>query len=298
MDPERTGTREVDTIGEQSDPSEQEVLEDTVSLYWTLREAFQLMNEAEESMDAISAADDIDLTATRPSDETNPTAAQTPIEEQVSGLSEVFDDIHDEVIRNSDAGSTSESVRDDFDELSSRITALESSIDRTPTPEELASLETEVESLRHRLDTELANLESVLSYLVDTSEELESRTDSLPELEGDVRSLLEDRDRLAALKRNARHKGITEARCGTCGHTADILILPSPYCPGCGHGIRALENPTGVFSWFRTPRLVVSTEASEAGTTSSVDNGGSNGEPANESARGEFEWVGDTDQQH
>lgn len=120
--------------------------------------------------------------------------------------------------------------------------------------------QSEVETLRERLDGGFENYEEILEYLTETSDELDERLHTV------ARSLIDLRQRMAAfetadaeraavaeLKDEANRQGTRRAACEACGSDVDLSLLSSPRCPHCEASVTDVEPARGFFS---SPTLV------------------------------------------
>ncbi|WP_266078195.1 magnesium transporter CorA family protein [Haladaptatus caseinilyticus] len=127
--------------------------------------------------------------------------------------------------------------------------------------ETLDALGERVAENRERMDGGFENYESVLDYVIETTDELETRLDVL------ARALVSVRDQtrtlatrnmaqvaVAELARTANRHGVERANCGDCGTSVTVSLLPEPSCPHCDATFEDIEPKQG---FFGSNRLVV-----------------------------------------
>jgi phage shock protein A len=192
---------------------------------------------------------------------------------------------------------TERSVESDVEDLRDRVVQVKREADdRAPADHDHPDLDDRVDRAEDRaeaaasrvddLAADLADLESrvgggfenyeeVLTYLTDTTEELEERTRRLAGAVVDARRTLVRLESATAtraaaddLRREANRHGETRARCGDCDGTVDLTLLSAPECPHCGATLAGFEPGSGFFS---SATLTVGDRPALDGETESVD---------------------------
>ncbi|WP_440007894.1 hypothetical protein [Halomicrococcus sp. SG-WS-1] len=134
--------------------------------------------------------------------------------------------------------------------------------------EDLRTAVAEVEELRERvvenrdrMDSGFENYEEVLSYLTETTDELEERLDvlatALVGVRDRTRKLAVDEEKRAAvaeLARTANRNGVETAVCESCELSVTVSLLYEPECPHCGASFGDLRPKEG---WFGSSTLLV-----------------------------------------
>jgi len=167
-----------------------------------------------------------------------------------------------------DVDSTSESevneLRAEINELESRVSAKQTKL-RTRLEAEFDDLRSQLES---RLEAEFDDLETILGYLVDTSDELEdvlARTRRRYQSDvGDLRELITTLQArgtlLQRLLREATDKGVQSARCEHCDEEVDLSLLSRPNCPACESLFTGIDEKR---KWFLFADPVLTTGGSD-----------------------------------
>lgn len=160
----------------------------------------------------------------------------------------LLEDVRDRVVqvkRETDAKASVDHDHEEFAGLDDRVGDL---------AEDVESHAERLDALRSDVDDGFENYESVLDHLVETTDELSDRTDRLAGALGDARDDLRavarsvrERDRAAALKREAALEGIDAADCEACDHEVRIALLTEPRCPACEATLRSVEPKHGLF---------------------------------------------------
>ncbi|WP_280537275.1 hypothetical protein [Halopenitus sp. POP-27] len=149
-------------------------------------------------------------------------------------------------------------ISDEITRINGRVRTLEESTERFLTADDLdpyateAAVDREIGDLEDWIDAEFDDIEALFEHVLSMVDDLESQIDdrdaairSAFESElASIRSRLDDRDRLAALRREAMTTGIRTAACADCGETVDLALLEAPRCPDCTATFRAVE-PAG-----------------------------------------------------
>ncbi|UWG48686.1 Uncharacterized protein HSRCO_2422 [Halanaeroarchaeum sp. HSR-CO] len=120
--------------------------------------------------------------------------------------------------------------------------------------ERTASLEETVDTIESRLERGFENYEEILEYLVDRTDDLsedllslQSATDALVRHLQVLRSRGQRRQRTDELKEAANRKGVTEARCDSCGSDVTVALLTEPACPVCNADVAGVTPKQGFF---------------------------------------------------
>jgi len=255
----------IDRIAESEGLSREEVVEQLVSSYWTLKEMHGLMGLSEEGVESADLPLDLDRIYSE--------SVADDVEEIVDRLDRLEDAV--------EAGGTA-----DVDEVGARVEML---AQRIAAVEE--SLAERVGGLEGRFDEEFDNLETILDYLIETTDDLGERVQSADEAQEAARADREEQRRLVELKRLASRLGVRSAKCEYCDATVEIALLPTPHCPQCDRQFTDIQPATGWFG-FGTDRLTVSDQpylnGTDAGESADADDAGSgDGDP--------FEWGDDRD---
>jgi len=115
--------------------------------------------------------------------------------------------------------------------------------------------EAEVDDLADRLDRGFENYEEILSYLTDTTDDLDEKADTLASAVVDLRAELQrvaaaehDRQAVDDLRTAANRHGERTAACADCGATVDLGLLARARCPHCEATFVDFEPSTGFFS--------------------------------------------------
>jgi len=243
----------VDKIAEAEGLSREDVLERLISSYWTLKEMFQLMEQTEENLE--------------PGESPAGVRASAPTSISSDEFESFREDVSTEI----------ESLRDDFEALEAEVDApneiiqhlkaeLNSVDDRVSHVE--SKLSNRQDTIQQRLDEEFDNLEVILDYLIETTDEIDDRTEILTDDAFDIRQRRAERDHLAELKQQANRTGVTTARCTYCDTAVNIAMLERPRCPQCDRDIVEIEPNTSWFG-FGTSRLQVSNEKLDGSNGSS-----------------------------
>lgn len=118
----------------------------------------------------------------------------------------------------------------------------------------IQSLETDFEDVEARLERGFENYEEILEYLVDRSDDVTAELTTLREATTAIGRNLEvlrrreaRRQRADALKEEANRKGVTDARCESCGSDVNVAQLTEPACPVCSTDIAGVTPKQGFF---------------------------------------------------
>lgn len=129
---------------------------------------------------------------------------------------------------------------------------------------EADALQESVEDLHSRVERGFDNYEEILEYLTETTDELETKVDTLAEAMLDVKERVESRDgRRAAreatdeLATEANRLGVRTGNCEECGQSVDVALLSAPNCPHCASTFSGIEKNQGLSGLFGTSTLRV-----------------------------------------
>lgn len=186
-----------------------------------------------------------------------------------------------------DTDRTQERLTEDVDQLDARLTAVEDDVDakvddvrsrvvqvkrevdaKAPNEHSHPKLTERVETagatttqalgrldeLAERLDRGFENYEEVLTYLRDTTNDLDDNVTRLAHALVDIRSRTAELEATTArqtaaadLKREANRHGVTSATCAECDSTVHVGLLSEPRCPHCERGFTDVEPARGFF---------------------------------------------------
>lgn len=198
----------IDRIAESEGLNRDEVVEQLVSSYWTLKEMHGLMEHSEEGMD--TEADPLPLDIETLYSET--------LSEELGEITSRLDRLETEL---DERGVKAGEIGTRVETLAQRLSSVE---------EKLGDRQNELQS---RFDEEFANLETILDYLIEMTDDLESRLDQVVEEQAAERTHREEQERLVDLKRLASRLGVKSAKCEYCDERIEIALLPTPDCPQC-----------------------------------------------------------------
>jgi hypothetical protein len=255
----------------EEDISQEQLFGRLVSSYWTL-------NEMEE---LLGGATDGDRSIGRPSSE-NPVESDSEAHERLMELEET---VETEVEHRQSLDMLVETtadrlttVEETVEELSAEVEGLDESLNRkheslTEQTDELAEeleqeretraseqqmLAGEQERISTRLDSEFDNLETILTYLVSRTDELEADVSDVDSRQEEALMRLRwERDALNSIKRDAADANVQSGECESCGETIDLGLLSQPYCPACEN---TLTGVTEERKWLLFSNIVVTTK--------------------------------------
>ena len=181
------------------------------------------------------------------------------LEERLAALEseyrEDIEDVRERVVQVKLEADERAPVDHDHDDLREQLAATDSRIE---------AVESSVEALDEELTAGFENYEEVLSYLTETTDDLEAKLHTLGRAVVDVRETVQtlaerEAGRVAAeeLAATANRNGIRTATCGECDRTVDVGLLAAPECPHCGSTFADLEPKGGVLGFFGSGVLVV-----------------------------------------
>ncbi len=248
----------IDSIATAEGVPPEKVIQRLVSSYWTLTEVHDVLGGIDGiGLNAVDAEIEGDAVGDVEGDAI-PTDADAPTTDDIEELRERLDRLEEEL----DSGrETHADIETDLAQLTQRVDAVS---------EQLSDRQSTFES---RFDEELEHLETILGYLVDTTDDLESAIDGLERTTGDLEDGLEsvskeldvvrshqvEQERLTELKRTASRLGVRSAACEHCGTSVDIGVLPSADCPSCDRQFVDVEHASSWFG-FGTDTLVTAGE--------------------------------------
>jgi|GEM_PF-2513086 len=212
----------IERIAESEGLSREEVVEQLVSSYWTLKEMHGLMEHSEEGIDSEELPLDVDR------------VFADSVSEDIGGITKRLD-------RLEEALSTAEET-DDSGEMAAQLEMLSQRIDGVE-----EKLTRRQDSLKSRFDEEFDNLETILDYLLDSTDELDDRIDSIAAEQSIDREHRDEQERLVELKRLASRLGVRSAKCEYCDSAIEIALLPTPDCPQCDRRFTDIQPSSG---WF------------------------------------------------
>lgn len=146
---------------------------------------------------------------------------------------------------------------------------------------EVRGLGDELDELEDRLDAGFENYEEILTYLTDTSDDLNRKLGQLAAALIDLRDQVGEAARaegrrvaLARLTTAANQQGVETAKCEECGGSVDISLLTDPQCPHCQATFSDLEAKRGFFrSSVLQTGTVPALEAARESTAAETDLG-------------------------
>ena len=145
-------------------------------------------------------------------------------------------------------------VDDDLASLGEDVADLDDELDRVGD---------RVEAVDDRTTRGFSNYEDVLEYLIDATDGLNRKADTLArattqlrERAGRLEAAEADRAAADALRRSAQVHGVTEAKCEDCGETVRLALLTGSTCPHCESSFARIDPSRGFFrsSVLRTGR--------------------------------------------
>ena len=257
----------IEKIAESEGVSRDEVVERLIASYWTLKEMHGLLQQTEGGADPAGDELPLDVGPSRP-----------------DSLSQELSELRQRVGRlevdaqEADAEDAVDELRSGLDGLSERLSAVEE------------SLAGRRDALGSRLDREFANLEVILEYLVETTDELDEDVVGLAEELQVGRERRAERDRLVELKRQAARLGVRTAKCAYCNTSVDVALLPTPACPRCDREFVDVEPNSG-WRWFGSNVLEVATAPLDGSSEARTDRGAERDDPEEDVDRADrFVW--------
>lgn len=133
----------------------------------------------------------------------------------------------------------------DHDHLSARLDRVEGELEAIR--EDLRTVREVAEAADNRIDDGFDNYRELLERLLDRTETIERRLDTLGETVLSAREREDRRGRLATLTRTANREGVRTAICDDCEGTVDLGLLADPACPHCKVMFEELSVGRGLF---------------------------------------------------
>ncbi len=212
------------------------------------------------------AAADGDRLAPEDADSLATDADLDALNEEFMGL---IEDVRSRVVQVKREADTKAPADHDHPELAERLDA---------TAAETAELETHLEDLTEAIDDLAADLsaietdldagfdnyETILTYLLDRTDTLTDRVDTLASAMLDTREQLretigqrKEQQALEALKTEANEQDVAVAACEACGGRVRIGLLTAPECPHCQRTFTGVRASSGLGGLVRSDRLLV-----------------------------------------
>ena len=207
----------LEQLAQSEGVTREDILKQLVSSYWTLKEMHGLIEQGEEGgveewpLDVESLYSD--------------------------SFAEELEDVTErlERLENGDGGEDTVALRAEVEMLAERIDGVE------------GSLRDRLIDVEERVDEEFGNLERILDYLIDTTDDVERDLKMLSKEQEADRRRRAEQERLTELKHLASRLGVRKAKCEYCGANVDIALLPTPECPQCDRQFTDLDPDKG---WF------------------------------------------------
>ncbi len=253
----------------ESGPGEQPAIPEDYR-QWLKREADRREMAPAELLEAIVLAHQSMQTAGE-NDEPITLVDQAELDAVESKYMDLLEDVRDRVIQVKRETDKKAGVDHDHPDLEQKLAttaeslnSLEQSLDTLEaTVNELDdTLDERVTTLESDLQTGFENYEEILGYLLDTTDSLQDRLDTLARATLQTRERLRDltgsqkeREAIEELKAAANTRGISTAICDSCGDRVRIGLLTSPHCPHCGATFTGLESTDGLRGLFGSPQL-------------------------------------------
>jgi outer membrane murein-binding lipoprotein Lpp len=269
------------------DPSSQGGLPDEVSA-WLADVADERGLTEEELLDRLVSGDGAGAPATPPEGvadlEERVDALETSVSELNDALDDQIEDVRDRVIqvkRETDAKAPREHDHPDLAErLQQTATRLEAlGNDFVDLTASVDRLEEDVDEVDDRLTRGFSNYEEVLEYLVDATDDLNGKVDTIARTVVALHSTVGRLDAAGAerkavdrLREQAQEHGVTSAKCEDCGESVHLGLLTSPGCPHCESSFVRLDPSR---SFFRSSVLRTGRRPALEGTVEDVSGIGS-----------------------
>ncbi|SDQ15579.1 CopG family transcriptional regulator [Halopelagius longus] len=199
--------------------------------------AYRLVDENHDSLSDVAAGSDAD----GPTDgESNggpdADALAARLEELDAEFDEKLTDVRERVVQVKRETDRKAPADHDHPDLSGRV----------------ETLSEEFEAVDDRVAEGFENYEEILEYLTETTDEAESKLDTLASAVVSLRRRADELERSRAeraagaeLKREANRAGVEEASCENCGTTVSLGLLDGPYCPQCTATFDGVEPKRG-----------------------------------------------------
>ncbi|WP_231608258.1 AAA family ATPase [Haloferax gibbonsii] len=153
--------------------------------------------------------------------------------------------------------------------LTTRLDEVEDALDEVEDlPAELDAIESTFrerhQALDTRFDDEFDNLQTILEYLVETDDRVETKLKEIETQYGaEIREIRAEREQLRRVKQAAKEADTHEGDCEHCGETIDLALLTSPECPNCQRPLHGVEKET---KWLVLTDYTVTVASSDGGT--------------------------------
>jgi predicted nucleic acid-binding Zn-ribbon protein len=201
------------------------------------------------------------LTEVQDTHDDDVTALEADIKETLDTLTDLESSV-DNLVGHSELESLAVSLEEELSrieesttELGGRLSQVEES--QSQTTAELTDLADGQADLEARLEQEFDSIERLFEHLIDKTDNLEYRleatSDTHREDMNSVEELLEEREQLVTLMRQAQQKDISRAVCDNCETSVDLGMLETPRCPSCDRTYRNLVE--GGWLPFDKPKL-------------------------------------------
>lgn len=257
--------------------SREEVFQQLLSSYWALNEMSELINESQQgnphvyetqtnssrrqqpSQEPAASERDTGRNTVEEDDET--TAEIQDLRDRITNL---LDELETNAERTTQLSSEIQSVREQLAELEREIADIEHKSDsrHAEVTDELETVRTEVSAkrskLHSRLETEFGNLEKILRYLLNTSDELQEQLNAhqyesrsnIDNIETTITRREKQDKVLQRILQDASEIGTQSGDCEVCGNEIDLSLLTQPHCPQCDAQLEGVEEETkwGLFS--------------------------------------------------
>jgi len=175
----------------------------------------------------------------------------------------------EEVARESE--SARESLSAEYESMADRLDGIESEINGRH--KQLANGQ---ERLRSRVDAEFDDLETILEYLVDRTDDLDAKLAAVEQRHDDELTRLRwEREALQSVMANAAERDAHAGECEVCGERVDLDLLAEPYCAACGSLLTGVEERS---KWLLFSDVVVTAEEEPSGGESRSDPVGESGD--------------------
>ncbi|MFD1647520.1 hypothetical protein [Haloarchaeobius litoreus] len=185
------------------------------------------------------------------------------LEAQREEYTELLQDVRERVIQVKHETDEKAPADHSHEELVARLDELSATVEQFDgVRAELDELDDAVAELSAELDAGFDNYETILRYLSDTTDDLDTKLTTLARLTVDLR---EEVLRLAAaearrssvdtLRLAANREGIERAKCEECSSTVRIALLTEPACPHCASSITDVRASDS-FGPFGSNRLL------------------------------------------
>jgi len=237
----------LDQQAADTDRSREDVMREVVAAYRSIAEDGTAPVLTEDDVDeyaAEAALDDLTERLESLADRLDEDeAALADHREDVAGK---LDDVRKRVVQVKREADGKAAADHEHEELVDRIEAVEADV---------AELSEAVADVEDDLDAGFENFEDVLSYLTETTDDLNAKTGTLARVLVDLRSEVERlsaresrRAEVEALQLAANRAGVEQAACGECESAVDVSLLTEPECPHCASTFSDVEKRSGLFS--------------------------------------------------